>query len=122
VVLGTKGFRAGKVEIEALTVGDTWRAFGDIQAILGMLGDTYQVPTFQSIGELMEAFPPISVEHLLGDWEAKQERKREEAEKLRQYWVDEGYVKFTAQVADLEGRIIESYKIPPPSWHNPPWS
>lgn len=119
VILGEKGFRAGKAEIEGLAPEAVWIA-NDHWDILKQLGDQYQVPVFPTIGLLLDAFPPIPVEHLLGDWKAEQERKQEEARKQRQLWVDEGYVKFTAQVADLEARIVESYKIPPP-WHNPPW-
>ncbi len=111
VILGEKGFRAGKAEIEGLAPETVWIA-NDHWDILKQLGDQYQVPIFPTIDLLMDAFPPISVEHLLGDWRTEKERQQEEARKQRQHWVDEGYFKFTAQVAELEAQFARNRQPP----------
>lgn len=55
IILGTLGFRAERVEIEAL-VGGQARTVAE---------DTYHVPWFPTMAQLLEEFPPSNVDELL---------------------------------------------------------
>jgi hypothetical protein len=116
-IVGTRGFRAGKAEIEALTLSESWISryllFGDAHepTILELwdrvdkMGEKYQVPVFRSAQALVEAFPPISVEHLLGGWEAEERRKQQETYARVAAWANVGVREIHAQIAELEARI-----------------
>jgi hypothetical protein len=127
-IVGTRGFRAGKAEIEALTLnlrglnhftrwsiknlaGETVLVGTDTDSVqqlwdmVDKMGEKYQVPVFRSAKALVEAFPPISVDHLLGDWEAEETRKQQEIFARVAAWQNEGVRKIHAQIAELEARM-----------------
>lgn len=124
-IVGTRGFRAGKAEVEALTLNPDAlnKAHWSIRNFEGKvvlsdplqveqmwdtvhrLGWNYQVPVFRSTEALVEAFPPISVAHLLGDWEAKEARRQQEIYARVFAWSNEGVQKIHAQLEEIEARI-----------------
>lgn len=60
IILGTKGFRAEKVELEALVRFPT----GGMP--YGQLAEVYNVPLYETWKELLVDFPPVNVEALIG--------------------------------------------------------
>lgn len=66
ILLGERGFRSTKVEIESLAVGydiaDVERP--KVFRALKMLGEHYDVPVFEHPAELLRAFPPVEVDGL----------------------------------------------------------
>lgn len=109
VTLGTRGFRAAKAEIEAIT-GLNGTDF---------IGTLYKVPVYKDVDQLLEKFPPISVEHLLGDW-ALEERIRRETERLRhEKWEIEVLPQLHEELTKLEYYMkmgLISTERPPLSW------
>ena len=79
VILGTRGFRAEKAEIEALCIGSLARRAPNCQCcikiyqlfqesapqIIQYLGRRFRVPTFLDSNELMQAFPPMDISALI---------------------------------------------------------
>lgn len=64
VLIGTRGFRAEKVEIEALCAGTEGFSFISEETIQ-RLGNHYSVPTFPSPEAMFKAFPPQSLDGLV---------------------------------------------------------
>jgi hypothetical protein len=127
-IVGTRGFRAGKAEIEALTLNpqglnhhSRWSiknfanetiylaqspdAQQQLWDMVDKMGEKYQVPVFRSAKALVEAFPPISVEHLLGDWEAEERRKQQEIHARLTTWRENGVQEIHAQIEEIEAHI-----------------
>lgn len=65
VILGTKGFRAEKAQVEALVVPYSDKS-SPVALVAEHIAAVYGVPTFKSFAALMEAFPPVDVEALVG--------------------------------------------------------
>lgn len=66
IIMGQRGFRAQHATIEALCFGEV--GLGGILriAIAKYLTEAFEVPFFDNRRELLEAFPPQDVSHLIG--------------------------------------------------------
>lgn len=126
VVIGTIGFRAAKVEIEGLclppmsrhergspgcgvphcvdcypTDYPTEKSFNTLKVI----GRLYGVPVFRTPDELMEAFPPIPVNHLIQDALDQERQEREEKERREAEFRLNGYPQFETNLRWMEETI-----------------
>lgn len=69
VFFGEKGFRAERIEVEALaappmTGGLSFLSFSEVQRNCRSYAPTYNVPFFNSFEELARVFPPPDLSHL----------------------------------------------------------
>lgn len=80
IILGTLGFRAQFVEIEAVAVSHDIRV-PPLSDVLSATREIYQIDIFGNLDQLVKAFPPIPVNHLL-EREEPILSPREEAERL----------------------------------------
>lgn len=63
ILLGTRGFRAQKIEIEALCASQSYRLHRS--GILEKIGNHYNVPVFHDLDALLAEFPPSGFEGFL---------------------------------------------------------
>jgi hypothetical protein len=106
ILLGTDGFRASTAEIEALApINPSAQLFPIGLSWLQEIGDRYQVPVFKSMDELTEAFPPISVDHLIGDLIEEERQRRELQEQMMAEFMVNGFNQVTKAVIRLSDEM-----------------
>lgn len=67
IIMGQRGFRAQYATVEALCFGDI--GLGDLirRTSVEYLKEAFEVPFFDNRRDLMDAFPPQDVSHLIGE-------------------------------------------------------
>lgn len=107
ILLGTKGFRAEKAQIVALATGHLY--YTERLALKARWEPT-GVMFYDSVDEMLEAFPPGNVYELIGDLLAEEEAERLAAlEKHRQATIAFNE-KLPAMTAGFEGAVADMEK------------
>lgn len=60
-VIGPRGFRCEKARILALAP-----RYDDVRLPMGLLGDRYRVPTFETVDDMLAEFPPDDASEVVG--------------------------------------------------------
>lgn len=95
VLVGPKGFKAQKAEIEALV-------FGGTVFTRTVMSEMWGVPIFSSTSELLEAFPPIPVDHLIPS-----EEEAYQTELQRRTQREAAFIAETARRIQIRARLQE---------------